>query len=198
MAIKTGVRYTEWRRLKSYWHLYQTLLNISDATFNENSCQLLSINDTHRRKLYFTQFILQEVTETNAWLLLTFFICLQNQLSSIHLSVLNLVGLAPPCVFRVSCHRVIVSSWVQNFSRGYFVGPRFFIVGRLWVQEFFSWVFCGFKTFSGEYFVGPRFLLVGDLWIQCFFSRGYVLGSKLFLLGIFVGPKFFLVKEYLL
>ena len=78
------------------------------------------------------------------------------------------------------------------------MGPRFFLVGRLWVQEFFSWVFCGFKTFSGEYFVGPRFLLVGDLWIQCFFSRGYVLGSKLFLLGIFVGPKFFVVKEYLL
>ena len=58
-----------------------------DATFNENStinknsCQLLSINDTHREKLYFTQFILQEFTETNTWLLLTFFICLQNQLS---------------------------------------------------------------------------------------------------------------------
>ena len=36
---------------------------------------MLSINDTHREKLRFTQFS----TKMAAWLLLTFFICFQNQ-----------------------------------------------------------------------------------------------------------------------
>ena len=37
-------------------------------------------NETHTEKLYFTQFS----TRTTDWLLLTFFIRLHNQLSSIH------------------------------------------------------------------------------------------------------------------
>ena len=37
-------------------------------------------NDTHREKLCFTQFS----TRMAPWLLLTFFVCLHNQLSSIH------------------------------------------------------------------------------------------------------------------
>ena len=39
---------------------------------------------THREKLCSTQFIVQELTEIEACLLLTFFMCLHNQLSSIH------------------------------------------------------------------------------------------------------------------
>ena len=37
-------------------------------------------DDIHREKLCFTQFN----TRMTAWLLLTFFVCLENQLSSIH------------------------------------------------------------------------------------------------------------------
>ena len=47
-------------------------------------------------------------------------------------------------------------SWVRNFfsgvfrgskifTRGYFVGLNFFLVGLSWVQSFFSWVFRGSK-----------------------------------------------------
>ena len=39
-----------------------------------------NFNDTHREKLCFTQFS----TRTTAWLLLTLFVCLQNQLRSIY------------------------------------------------------------------------------------------------------------------
>ena len=124
-----------------------------------------------------------------------------------HLSVLNSVGLAPPWVFRVSCHRVIVSSWVRNFFsrvfcgfknffRRYFVGPRFFLVGRLWVQEFFSWVFCGFKTFSGEYFVGPKFFLSGVLWVQNIFLVGIAWVQDFFSWVIGGSNAFFLVGMF--
>ena len=41
------------------------------------------INDTHKKKLGFTQFR----TRMAAWLPLTFFMCLHNQLSSIHSAV---------------------------------------------------------------------------------------------------------------
>ena len=40
----------------------------------------IAINDTHREKLYFTQFS----TKMATWLLLVFFMCLHNQLSSTH------------------------------------------------------------------------------------------------------------------
>ena len=54
-------------------------------------------------------------------------------------AVVGLAGLLP------SCHRAFVGiSWVQDFSRGYFVGLKFFLVGISWVQSFFlvgiSWV----------------------------------------------------------
>ena len=60
-------------------------------------------------------------------------------------------------------------SWVfrgcKMFSRGYFVGPKYFLVKTLWVQTFFSWLFRGFKMFSREYFVTnfviQRFLFAG-------------------------------------
>ena len=73
-------------------HLYQILhlmkLQTSSSSFTakEISTQIFSgefcgiFNDTHREKLCFTQFS----TRMPAWLLVTFFICLHNQLSSIH------------------------------------------------------------------------------------------------------------------
>ena len=67
-------------------------------------------------------------------------------------SIVGLVGLVP------LCHRDFVGiswgpnffSWVfresQIFSRGYFVGPKFFLVGISWVQNFLS---CGeFRKFQ--------------------------------------------------
>ena len=42
------------------------------------------LNDTRREKLCFTQFIVEEFTEIEPWLPLTVFICLHNQLISIH------------------------------------------------------------------------------------------------------------------
>ena len=60
----------------------------------------------------------------------------------------------------IQCHRTIVPSWVfrefKIFSRGYFMGPKFFLVGIFWVQIFFLWVFRGFKNFSRGYFLGSK------------------------------------------
>ena len=36
------------------------------------------VNDTHSEKLCFTQLVVEEFTEIEAWLVLTFFICLHN------------------------------------------------------------------------------------------------------------------------
>ena len=87
-------------------------------------------------------------------------------------SVLNFVGHVLSWVSWVSCHRATVTSWVfrgsKNFSRGYFVGLKFFswdfagpkfFGGYSWVQNVLSWVFRGSEFFSREYFVGP-FLFV--------------------------------------
>ena len=46
-----------------------------------------------------------------------------------------------------------------NFSHGYFVSPKFFLVGILWVQNCSRQYFVGLK--SREYFVGPTFLSRG-------------------------------------
>ena len=42
------------------------------------------VNDTHRERLCFTKILLNSVQGMAAWLLLIIFICLNNQLSSIH------------------------------------------------------------------------------------------------------------------
>ena len=102
---------------------------------------------------------------------------------------------------------------VPSYLCGYFVGPNYFLVGILWVQNIFSWVFRGFKLFSRGYFVGPKYFLVGISWVQIIFSWVF-LGPKYFLVGIswvqiifswvfrgskmfpcryFVSPKIFLV-----
>ena len=68
-----------------------------------------------------------------------------------------ILGLVPSCL-RGS----------ENFSCGYFVGLKYFLVGISWVQYFFSWVLRGSKNFSRRYFVGQRFSLVGSSWVQKF------------------------------
>ena len=59
-----------------------------------------------------------------------------------------------------------VFSWVfrvsQIFSRGYFVGPRFFLVCISWVKNIFSWVFRG----------SPKFSPVGNFVIFSCWSHG--------------------------
>ena len=86
------------------------------------------------------------------------------------MSVLNFVGHVsswPSCL-----HGRIFFSWVyrgsENFSNGYFVGPRVS-----------SQAFHGSNFFSRSYFVSPKFSLVG---IIC--------GFKIFFRGSFVVPKF--------
>ena len=51
-----------------------SLIGYSDAKW---TCDIDDLNDTHREELCFTQFS----TKMATWLLLTFFICLHNQLS---------------------------------------------------------------------------------------------------------------------
>ena len=67
-------------------------------------------------------------------------------------------------------------TWPNNIKLinlgGCFVGPKFFLVGILWVQSSFSWVFRESRIFSRGYFVGLKFFLAGILWVLNF-SRGY-------------------------
>ena len=100
--------------------------------------------------------------------------------SDFKVSVLKFVGHVPSWVSWVWCHRAIVPSWVFHglkiFSRGYFVGSKYFLVGISWVPNFFSRVFRGSKVLSRGHFVQPKF-----------FSRRY-----------FVEPKFSLVINFVI
>ena len=49
---------------------------------------------------------------------------------------------------------------VLMFHRA-FMRPKLFNVGTSWVQNFFSWVFCGSKFFSQGHFVGPQIFRIG-------------------------------------
>ena len=53
----------------------------------------------------------------------------------------------------------------EIFSCAYFVSPKLFVVGTLWVKNFFSWVVRGPKSFYCGYFVGPKDFIVGTLWV---------------------------------
>ena len=79
------------------------------------------------------------------------------------------------------CHRVVVPSWVfrgsEIFSRGYFVGFNFFLVGVWWILNFSSSVFRLSKFFSRGYFVGSKFFLVRFRGFNLFFSHGYFIGK---------------------
>ena len=57
---------------------------------------------------------------------------------------------------------VIISSCLC----GYFVCPKFFLVGISCVQNFILWVFCGSKFFSYGHFVGPIFFSRLNSWFK--------------------------------
>ena len=80
----------------------------------------------------------------------------------------------------------------KTFSRRYFIGPKFFFVGISSVRSFFSQIFCRSKFFSREFCVSSKLLLVGISWIRNFISWVFCV-PKIFSSGYFLGPKFFLV-----
>ena len=118
--------------------------------------------------------------------------------------MLNSVDLVPHRGSRVMVNGHGLVSWCLRrskvFSRVYFVGPKFFLVGVSWVRIFLSRVFGRSKFF----FVGilwvqkwafrgfKIFFLVGVSWIQNFFSW-VCCRSKIFSHAYFVGPKILFV-----
>ena len=74
-------------------------------------------------------------------------------------SVLNFVGVVPTSL-----------CWFKMFSRGCFVGPKYFLLGISWVQNIFSWVFREFKSFPRGYFMDQKFFLVDISWVQNFMT----------------------------
>ena len=70
----------------------------------------------------------------------------------------------------------------KQFSRGHFMGPKFFLVGISWVTIFFSWVFCASKVFPRGQFVDQRFFLMDISLVNEFFSRVFR-GAKVFSRG---------------
>ena len=87
---------------------------------------------------------------------------------------------------RGSCVIMGLVGLVPSRHRGYFVSPKFLLVGISWGQNFCSWVFRGPKKLSPGYFVGPNFFS----WV--------FRGSKIFSRGYFVGPKLSLVGNFLI
>ena len=106
----------------------------------------------------------------------------------------------------------------EIFPRGYFAGPKFFLVGisRVpnffswvccgskiccrggisWVRNFFSSVFCGSKIFSRGYFEGPKFFLFGISWVQDFFYWVFCESKIFFLVGVSRFWNFFRWHHY--
>ena len=64
--------------------------------------------------------------------------------------------------------------WPEYLSRGYIVGINVFLVGTLWVQNFFLWVFLGSALYYRGYFVGPIFFIVAIFMIQKFSVVGCI------------------------
>ena len=71
--------YCEFSRMQILKDICKRLLLVFQSN-KKSRVGLLLVNDTHRKKLCITQFS----TRMAAWRLLTFFICLHNQLNSIH------------------------------------------------------------------------------------------------------------------
>ena len=84
------------------------------------------------------------------------------------LMIRNVMLLSAECAKFSGSHAIVSHresrdfSWVlrgsQIFSRGFFAGPRFLLVGISWVQNF-----------SGPVFREPKNFLVGISWVQSFF-----------------------------
>ena len=106
-------------------------------------------------------------------------------------AIVSLVGFVP------SCHGAFVGiSWIQSFSRGYFLGPKFFLVDISWVQIFFRRYFVGPKFFSWV-FVSPKFFLVSISRGQIFFSCAFF-GLEIFSCVYLVGLIFFLEIDFVI
>ena len=77
-------------------------------------------NDTHREKLFFSiQY--KKFNEIQGWLLLTFFICLQNQLSSIQ------------SISHVNKEHVCSNNIFHQIDRKWMVAPFTNFYGKIWV-----------------------------------------------------------------
>ena len=72
-------------------------------------------------------------------------------------------GKVIPCIWLVQNEFSWAFCGSKIFSQGYFMGPKFFLMGISQDQNFFSWVSSGSKAFSHGYFMGPKFFLVGVL-----------------------------------
>ena len=96
--------------------------------------------------------------------------CYDNALSQIECAkftglraILGLAGLVP------SCHHAFVGiSSNQSFSGEYYVGPKFFLVGISWFQNFLSWLFHGSKVFFSWLFCGSNSFFWANFVIQRF------------------------------
>ena len=75
-------------------------------------------------------------------------------------------------------------SWVRIFFLcRYFLGSKVFLAGVSWVQNFFSWIFHEFKISPRGYFVSSNFFLVGISWVRNFFSLVFLVGPIFVLLA---------------
>ena len=66
-------------------------------------------------------------------------------------------------------------SWVLCHHT--FTGPKLFLIGILWDQICFSWIFCASKFFSCDYLVGSKLFLVAISLVKDF-SCGHFMGPK--------------------
>ena len=85
-------------------------------------------------------------------------------------SVINSGGLVPLCLGGSKNFFSCVFRKSKNFSRGYFVGPKFFLVGISGVNIFSRGYFRGSKIFSRGYFGAQKFFSWIFSWVQNFFS----------------------------
>ena len=76
------------------------------------------------------------------------------------------------CVFVGLKFFLVVICGSEIFSRRYFVGLNFFLVGISWLLNIFSWVFCRSRLFSRMKFVSPISFLVIYFVIQGFLVAG--------------------------
>ena len=118
-----------------------------------------------------------------------FFTCLMylHLFTYLHFECVRFPGSRAIVVLLLSCLRGYCLG-PRFFSRGYFVGLKFFLVNISWVLNFFPWIFRGFKVFSWA-LVGPKFFLLGVRGSKIFLVS--IRGSEVFSREYFLGPIFF-------
>ena len=163
-------------------YVLRTQLTICEKIFCENSQRILAVNYLRKKicivDVWLVSKYASEIFLHCLYLKRSLFIIKSSSfVSQLLMSILNSVVLVLLRDPRVSCHYANVPSWVQMFSCGFFVGPKFFLVCISWS-----------KIFCRKYFVSPKFFVVGISRIQNFFSQVFR-RSNFFLLGIFVVRK---------